>query len=92
MCHPRKETSLGESLEESYAYNPIRDCGETLGKREKSRHESRQKSHRESRQDSWRDFSRSPSVSPESRNGLYAWLSTRLSSRLTFLRGHLRWK
>ena len=53
----------------------------------------RQKSHRESRldsqQDSWRDFSGSPSVSPESRIGLYAWLSARLSPRLVFLRGLL---
>ena len=46
---PRKKTSLRESLAESYAYNPIRDSGKTLGEREKSRQESRQKSHRESR-------------------------------------------
>ena len=35
------------------------------------------------------ETSRSPSVSPESRIGLYAWLSARLSPRLVFfLRGH----
>ena len=34
---PRKKTSLGESLAKSYAYNPIRDSGETLGEREKTR-------------------------------------------------------
>ena len=39
-----KKTSLGESLEESHAYNPIRDPGETLGEREKSRQEFRQAS------------------------------------------------
>ena len=38
---PRKKTSLGESLAESYAYNLIRESGETLGEREKSRQESR---------------------------------------------------
>ena len=38
--------------------------------------------------DSWRDFSRSPSVSPESRIGLYA----RLSLRLVFLRGKTSFK
>ena len=89
----RKKTSLRESLAESHAYNPIWDSGETIGEREKSR----QKSCRESLQDSqwnfWRDsrrdFSRSPSVSPESRIGLYAWLSARLSFRLVFLRGVL---
>ena len=47
-----------------------------------------QESCRESRwdfwPDSWREFSRSPSVSPESRIGLYAWLSARLSPRLVF--------
>ena len=32
--------------------------------------------------------SRSPSVSPDSRIGLYAWLSARLSPRIVFLRGH----
>ena len=32
--------------------------------------------------EAWRDFSRSPSVSPESRIGLYAWLSASLSPRL----------
>ena len=50
---PRKETSLGESLAESYAYNHIQDSGETFDEREKSRQESRQKSHPGSRLDSW---------------------------------------
>ena len=93
---PRKKTSLGESLAKFRAYNPIRYSGEKLGEREKSRHESCQDSHQESSRnslqdsrwdfwrDSWRDFSRSPSVSPESRIGLYAWLSARLSPRLVF--------
>ena len=40
--HPRKKTSLGESLVESHAYNPIRDSGETLGEREKFRQASAQ--------------------------------------------------
>ena len=69
----------------------------------KSRQESCRESHQESSRDSlrdfrrnfcrnfcrgsWRDFSCSPSVSPESRIGLYAWLSARLSLRLVFLRG-----
>ena len=35
-----KKTSLRESLAKSRAYNPIRDFGETLGEREKSRQES----------------------------------------------------
>ena len=38
--------------------------------------------------DSWRDFSRSPSISSESRIGLYARLSTRLSPKPVFLRGY----
>ena len=79
---PRKKTSLGESLTKSRAYNPIRDSGETFGEREKSCQESCRDSHQESSRDSWRDFSGSPSVSPESRIGLGAWLS----SRLVFLR------
>ena len=47
-----KKTSLGESLAKSHAYNPIRDCGETLGEREKSCRESHQESSRDSLRDS----------------------------------------
>ena len=82
VCAPRnKKTSLGESLAESHAYNPIRDSGERLGEREKSRQESCLESRRESRLDSWWesrldtwwDFSRSPRI-----------CSARLSPRLVF--------
>ena len=41
----RVKTSLGESLANRRAYNPIRDSGETLGKREKSRQVSFRESH-----------------------------------------------
>ena len=51
-----KKTSLGESLAESHAYNPIGDSGETLGEREKSRQESHQESSRESRREARLDF------------------------------------
>ena len=73
--------------------------GETLGEREKPRQESCRESDQESRRDSlrnsrwdffwdsWRDFLHSLSVSPESRIGLHAWLSARLSPWLVFLRG-----
>ena len=89
---PRKKNESRES----HSYNPIRDSGETLVEREKSRQEFCKKSHRESwresrldswwdsRQDSGRVFSRSPSIFPESRIGLYAWLFARLSPRLVF--------
>ena len=94
-CIPSKQTSLGESLAKSRAYNLIRDSRETLGEREKSRQVPCRESHQESSRDSlrdfwrdsWRDFSCSPNVSPESRIGLYAWLSANLSPRLAFLRG-----
>ena len=91
MCttNPRKKASLGESLAESHAYNPIRDSGETLDEREKFRQESRLDSWWASRQESWRDFSRSPSASRESRIGLYAWLSARLSETRFFYAGTL---
>ena len=92
---PRKKNRERESLTESYAYNRIRESGETLGEREVSLRVSPKVSPRVServpldswwysRQDSWRDFWRSPSVSPESRIRLYAWLSGRLSRRLVF--------
>ena len=70
---PRKKT-----------YHSIRDSGETLGERNKSHQESSRDSLRDFWRDSWRDFSRSPSVYPESRIGLYAWRSARLSPRLIF--------
>ena len=82
--YPHKKTNLGESLAKSRTYNTIRDSGEMLGEREKSHQESSLGSLRDFWRDSWRDFSRSSSVSPESRVGLYAWLSARLSPRLVF--------
>ena len=44
----RVKKRYSESLAESFAYNPIRDSGETLAEREKSRQESCGESHQES--------------------------------------------
>ena len=87
---PRVKERVSERvLRRAMAYTPIRDSGEMLREREKSRPESRRESRWDSwwdsRQDCWRDFSRSPSVSLESRIGLYA--SARLSPRLIFYAG-----
>ena len=99
LMETRVKKRVSESHAKSRAYNPIQDSGETLDKRDKSRQESCRESHQECSQDSlrdyrwdfwrdsWQDFSPSPSVSPESRIGLYAWLSARLFPRLVFLRG-----
>ena len=52
----RKKTSLGETFAKSRACKPIRESGETLGEREKSRQESWRESNQESSWDSLRDF------------------------------------
>ena len=86
---PRKITSLGESLAESHAYNPIRDSGETLGEREVSPRDLPKVSPRVSERVSARLLVRL-SARLLAKFVPLAKRFARLSPRLVFLRGVLK--